>query len=189
MKEFSEDCKFDWPLTPDSIVLDCGGYEGNWGRLMMEKHNCRVYILEPVFKYFYRIARDCDARLNVLPFGIGAKTRFELFGVNNDSSGIYALRDKSDEALILSVSDLLKKFTQGQRFSCIKLNIEGMEYETLEAILNNGLATRFDALLVQFHRIAPNADARREAIISRLSATHELIFDEPWVWTGWRLKQ
>ena len=41
----------------------------------------------------------------------------------------------------------------GDHVDLIKINIEGGEYELLEAILDNNLAKAFDNLQIQFHGI------------------------------------
>jgi hypothetical protein len=43
-------------------------------------------------------------------------------------------------------------------------------------------------LQIQFHTVAPDYEERREAIRSRLSKTHVLTYDAPFIWENWSLK-
>jgi len=71
----------------------------------------------------------------------------------------------------------------------MKINIEGGEYELLLALLDSpALIQGIRYFQVQFHDFVPDAQAQREHIRQRLSATHELMWDYPFIWESWRLK-
>lgn len=40
--------RLDYPLDAESIVLDVGGYKGDFTALIHEKFNCRVFVFEPL---------------------------------------------------------------------------------------------------------------------------------------------
>jgi hypothetical protein len=70
----------------------------------------------------------------------------------------------------------------------IKLNIEGMEFEVLEAIIANDLLRMFKHIQVQFHGILKDGKPRRDAILAALSQTHDSTFCTPWRWEGFTRK-
>ena len=72
--------------------------------------------------------------------------------------------------------------------ACLKLNIEGGEYDVLEGLLDAGLADRFASFLVQFHRQPEGWEARYAEIESRLAATHERAWCYPMLWEKWVAK-
>jgi hypothetical protein len=60
---------------------------------------------------------------------------------------------------MVDVSEVLRELRQhyklpdeGGAIGCLKLNIEGGEYEVLEALINRGEIGSFRCLLIQFHR-------------------------------------
>jgi hypothetical protein len=68
----------------------------------------------------------------------------------------------------------------------MKLNIEGLEFELLDALLGGGGIANVDNLLIQFHDFVPDAAARRTSIQQQLMRTHEQLWDFPFVWEAWQ---
>ena len=42
---------YDVPVTTDSLVIDAGGYEGEWTATMIARYGCRSEVFEPVPSY------------------------------------------------------------------------------------------------------------------------------------------
>jgi hypothetical protein len=98
-------------------------------------------------------------------------------------------RDGREAAIrLVSAADFLREHGI-EEVALAKINIEGGEYELLEHVLDAGLAPRFRDLQVQFHDFVPQADERMRAIQARLAATHELTWQERFVWENWRLRE
>ena len=74
-----------------------------------------------------------------------------------------------------------------QQIDLMKINIEGGEYELLEEILSSGWVHNIKNLQIQFHDFFPEAKGRMEAIQEKLSFTHELTYQYPFVWENWQL--
>ena len=43
--------RFDYELAPDSLVLDLGGYEGQWASDLYARQRCRIDVFEPVARF------------------------------------------------------------------------------------------------------------------------------------------
>jgi hypothetical protein len=71
---------------------------------------------------------------------------------------------------------------------CLKLNIEGAEYDVLDRLCDAGMLPGIRSLLLQFHRFTPDDERRRASIQARLAEAHRLIFDYPFVWERWELR-
>lgn len=184
MKPYSIDCLYDYLLTPESVVLDCGGYEGNFSKQIYEKFKCKVIVFEPVSEFFGKIASPNPDKVFVHNVGIGDSTRIENFLINGDMSGLYSHKGNPTTVKIMSirlVSDMVGTV------DLLKLNIEGMEYEVLNEIIGGGIAKRFKNIQIQFHHL-PYSEARIETIRKGLSWTHRQTFCEDYVWEGWTLK-
>jgi hypothetical protein len=69
----------------------------------------------------------------------------------------------------------------------LKLNIEGAEYDVLDRLATAGVLPRIRSLVIQFHRVVPESDRRRDMIQAKLAQTHHLVFDYPFVWERWEL--
>jgi FkbM family methyltransferase len=192
MKPFTESLRYDYPLTPDSVVIDAGAYHGNWSAEIARKYGCWIFAFEPVAR-FHAIAKETlkpFSKIVLLNAGIGGSTRKEIFGVQNDSTGAFATSPEREEVHILGIGEMFDEMgaIPGQ-ISLAKLNIEGGEFETLETLIEQGLIQRFDALQVQFHAIDKHSPERREKIRMELRKTHHLEWDEPFVWESWAINK
>lgn len=186
---FSEDLRYLYNLTPDSIVLDCGGYEGNWAKHIAARYGCRVHVFEPIPTFF----RQCLAALRDSPtvtvhnMGVGNRTAIIPMHVNGDSSGAYAYQGELVDVSIQPLHIIFNNYGIGAA-DLVKLNIEGGEFDVLEDIIANGLIKRIRDIQVQWHAVVPDAEKRFAKLQQALAKTHELNRDSGWVWQNWSLK-
>lgn len=193
MKPFSDNCRYDYPdLSPESIVIDAGGFEGNFANLLTLQHPCRVIILEPTKDFYNNIVKRFgnDGRFRILNVGLGGTSRKETFGVKGDQTGLHCGGNSYEHVEIIGIADLLNdpELSDRDSIDLLKLNIEGMEFEVLETILAKNLATRFKNIQVQFHPIVPRFQERYDTIADGLGKTHALTYCTPWCWENWRIK-
>ena len=184
---YSEELRLTYGLTPDSVVLDAGGYRGDWASEINRRYGCAVRVLEPI-KSFYRQIVDRFAgnhRVQVYNFGLGAVPGTADFGIQNDSTGKFAGATERELVRIEGVEDVLREI--GSDIDLVKMNIEGSEFDVVEKLLDTGLISRVKNLQVQWHPVVPNAEARWAVIQGRLPQTHHLTFDSGWVWQNWSL--
>lgn len=194
MIPFTESLRHEYPLTPDSIVIDAGGYEGSFAKTIAEKYGCRVYVYEPVLEHAAGILRRIEhtplaALIKVLNAGLGANDRREKFGVKGDQTGIACDGNREEEVQIVAIDQALVVLAGTDRqVDLLKLNIEGMEFEVLEALLDRGLTHRFNNIQVQFHNNLPRAEQRRDYIKNLMLLNHRITWDADWVWTNFELR-
>ncbi len=181
--------RLDYPLTPDSIVLDIGGYEGNWAASIDEKYGCEIHIFEPVPDFAEKIRSRFVYRDNIRVhrFGISNKTETSHISLENDGTSIY--RTKGNKVAI-QLKSARRMFEELRLANCgidlMKINIEGSEFDLLPHLVSTGLITHIKDIQVQFHDFVPDASARMEAIQKELSRTHELTWQYRFVWENWR---
>ena len=68
------------------------------------------------------------------------------------------------------------------------MNIEGSEYELLEEIIESGNILKITHLQIQFHNFVENATEQRKNIRNKLKKTHTNIFNFPFIWERWDIK-
>lgn len=187
MKPFSESLRYSYNLTPHSVVIDVGAHEANWSLGMWRRYGCRVIALEPVREFYWGcVQRTVNTPIQVLPFALGRMSGETNFGVHGSMSGI--LCDGPQQSVrVITFSSLLVGLNI-QKVDVLKINAESSEFDILENIISGGFQSCIVNLAVQFHNQLPDAEERRRKIFEELSKTHELEWDEPWVWTGWKLK-
>jgi FkbM family methyltransferase len=181
--------RLDFPLDRESVVVDGGGYQGQYASDIYATFRCRVHVYEPVraFADFTRRRFASNPDIVVHDVGLAANTRTERIALEDDASSVLAgAAARTEEIRLAAVTDELSRIGH---VTLLKLNIEGLEYEVLESLLDAGRLTHIEHLLVQFHDFVPDAADRRERIRTGLSATHELRWDFPFVWEAWQRRQ
>ncbi len=184
----SEAQKFDYPLTRNSVVIDCGAYEGNWSREIARRYGCRIVAFEPC-KRFYRVAALALAAfpsVTIFNFGVAAISGKQEIGVSNDSTGLFSLAQEREIAEFIRID----RFMPEGEISLLKLNVEGAEFEVLEMITADPyLAKRFKNILVQFHTCVPDLEPRLAKIQAALALTHDLAWgSNPFLWQSFKLR-
>ncbi len=184
--------RFNYSLSRKSIVLDVGGFAGQWASDLYSRTPCCIHVFEPVKEYANRIARrfTLNTDIHVYPFGLGARTRTEEFIVAGDAtSSIRQQHGAAVSAEIVSAVDwFVHNVSDESTISLIKINIEGGEYELLPALIESGLISRIECLQIQFHDISPGAASEMIKIRSMLAKTHSPIYQYDFVWDDWRIR-
>ena len=99
--------RFDYDLDERSLVLDLGGYEGQWASDLYARQRCRIAIFEPVARF----ARNIEARfrknndITVFACGLGAATRTETIYVHGASSSTHKKQAQSEQIEIVDVKE------------------------------------------------------------------------------------
>lgn len=180
--------RLDYPLGPTALVVDAGGYEGQWASDIFGRFACRVHVFEPVASFADRIgARFAhNPAIVVHREGLAGRTRTETIHLRANGSSIFGRAEGPGETIALR--DVAEWWSAHhiEQIDLLKLNIEGGEYEVLERLLETGLVARVVAVQVQFHQTVPDAAARYEKIAAALAATHRLTWRYPWVWENWQ---
>lgn len=188
----SEDFKYKWPnLNSDSCCVDIGGFEGGWSAEIAKRYGCRVLCFEPILSFYDQCHNRLEkfSKVDVYHNGIGGTSGEATFMVSGDSTGQFNANPAAtpEKVSIIGIVEMLEIFKLG-KIQCAKLNCEGGEFSILETILKEGLAPRFEAILVQPHTVVNDAQIRWKAIEDKLMKTHKLTFNERWVWQRWELK-
>jgi FkbM family methyltransferase len=181
--------RFDYDLNESSLVLDLGGYEGQGAGDIFSMYCCRVVIFEPVKEFAQAIQKrfERNPRIEVLPVGLGARTRKERIGLCQDGSSIFKTSDTTQEIQLLDIAEWLHD--QGITVvDLMKVNIEGGEYELLDRLVETGRIRTVRNLQVQFHDVAADSATRMEQLQEQLSRTHRPTYQYRFVWENWMLK-
>lgn len=182
--------RLEYDLSPKSVVLDVGGFEGQWASDIFGMYLCDVHVFEPVREHFESISRrfQLNKSIHVYPFGLGASARRESIAVAGDASSIVRAPSNENESIdIVEAGDFLNEHFPAT-LDLVKINIEGAEYELLEHLISQGVTKRVRNIQVQFHNFIPHAFERMRAIQQDLAVTHKLTYQYPFVWENWRRK-
>lgn len=186
-----ETLRLDYPLDPTSIVLDVGGFEGNFAAALYARYGCMIHVFEPVPAFFCGLQERFAGNTNIIlhPFGLGGRTETVTMSLAaNGSSHVKAGGcNQPISAQIRSFEEFMAT-SNIERIDLMKINIEGAEFDLLDHMLDAGRVKIIQDLQVQFHRFVPDACRRRRAIRRRVAVTHRLSYDYYFVWENWHRK-
>ncbi len=186
--------RVQYDLTPDSIVLDLGGYRGDWAAEITARYGCRVIVFEPVPTFAENIRRRFAANnlIEVHPFGLGAEAAIHDIRLAEEGSSLFESPNVPHESTDLRIRiERADQFFSARRLRDIdlmKINIEGGEYDLLDHLLETNIIRQIKNIQVQFHDFVPRAPERMCAIQKGLAATHSLTYQYPFVWENWTKK-
>jgi len=171
-------------LTPDSLVLDIGGYLGDYTAEIRGLYGCRVRVLEPVpaFAQALRARFSGDSAVTVHEFGLADEDGTMVLGLSDDGTGVssegerISVRLRSAAAFAATLPD---------RIDVVAINIEGAEYRLIPTLADAGVLERIDTVIVQFHDIGLTSTADRERCREVLGRTHRCAWDYDFVWESW----
>ena len=182
-------------LEANSIVFDVGGYKGEWAKAIHTKYCPYIHIFEPIpdaCQTLQKTFQNAD-KVFIHPYGLADKNMRTVFSASGMGSSIYSsvfgvFRKTKKISVELRDFEEVFRALEVNQVDLIKINIEGGEYSLLPRMLETGIIDKFKIIRVQFHEWIPGAPKMRRWITNKLSETHELEWDYPFVWESWRHK-
>ena len=186
-----ETLRMSYPLTPNSTVIDAGGFEGEWSYNIYSRFQPTIYFIEPV-KDFYEKAKKRLVnvpKITTLNYAVSNKTCNAIMAVDGYGSNLFDLEPKKvEEVKCLDIKEMLDTYSITS-IDLLKLNIEGSEYDVLERLIELNFLPNIKNIEIQFHSYFPDSKARRNAILERLALTHQQSWNYEWIMESWKLKE
>lgn len=185
----------DHSLKQADVVLEIGGYLGNWSSALTKQNKCKLIIFEPVkaFCQVLEVRFKDHNNVEICSYGLSDSDGTVIVRVAGDASTAIADRriPRTSITETIVVRDIATVFREKSLndVALVQMNIEGAEYDLLIHMLKHDLIRKCAFLQIQFHLIGPESLSKRESIRSSLSETHTLEYDYPFVWEAWRRKQ
>ena len=181
--------RYEFDLTRDSVVLDLGGYQGQWASDVFGRYVCNIHVFEPVKSFAEQLGERFhqNPQIVVHPFGLGGSTRQETIHIGKDGSSVFRSFSRRETIDIVDVVEWFKR-ERIASVDLLKVNIEGGEYELFDRLFDGGLIDKIGRILVQFHDLDSTSTAKMMAIQQRLRETHVPEFQYEFVWEKWRRK-
>jgi len=180
-------------LTEESIVLDVGGYVGDFAARIYDTHGCYVYVYEPSQRYYDELLRrfNGNSKIAVFHYGLGYRDGHTFIRGSGDALSIHNGNATQETVLIkdaAEVLDHLKKHHGVHSIDLMKLNAEGSEFEILPRLVETSYITRIGFLQIQYHDFYPNSRELAAQITLELEKTHNIMWNYPFTWESWSKK-
>lgn len=184
--------RLNYPLNENSIVWDVGGYQGDFAAQIYQRYSCQVYVFEPMPCFYKKCLDRFEGNNNICCLGFGLSDKLGWFNISNSNDASSFVRGNlsrgGQQAELRPVTEMFN-FLNLSHVDLLKINIEGGEYDVLPALIESQLVKKVNFIQVQFHDFIPGAEEMRNAIRALLSETHVEMWNYPFVWESWALKQ
>jgi len=176
-------------LNDKSVVIDLGAYTGVWGKIIIDKFNCNLYLLEPIDEFVQVLKnkfKNYGDKVNIFNGAISNNNEDKEFFINGDAT---SSNIKVGEKIVhqgRTFNDILNTFNIVSKVDLLQMNIEGDEYSILEEMIESGSINKVKILQVQFHNGIENDIERRNNIQNKLIEIGYIKkYDYPFVWEAW----
>jgi FkbM family methyltransferase len=180
-------------MDSNSLVMDLGGYIGNFTESIYSRYNCKVMVFEPVNRY-YNICNykfENNDKIEVYKYGLSGVDQKCTISVTGDISSTFVNIESDCEKEIITIKSIGDFFKENsiEKVDLIKINIEGGEYDLLDYLISNPeILKKIKNIQVQYHIFIDDHEKRRSLINSELEKTHERTWNYEWVWENWKIK-
>ncbi len=173
-------------LDADSVVLDLGGYHGNWASTMRDSYGCLVHVFEPhpAFASLIVDRFSDDSAVTVHDCAIGPYNGDIILSDEMDGSSACTTTDRTIRGRMVNATEMLEQIG-AKDIAVAKINIEGGEYDLLQHLIATGAVQKIQTITVQFHYFVPKARAMRDQIRNDLAKTHRCAWSYDFVWEEW----
>jgi FkbM family methyltransferase len=177
----------EYEIAQGEVVVDLGGYQGQWASDIYARYRPRIFVFEPVPQFAENIRRRfrSNADIEVVEAAVAAADGRMQIGVLGDASSSFAEREHMVDVAVLDFVSWWRA-AGFDEIALLKINIEGGEYELLEHLVATGAVRKVRNVQVQFHHFVDDAEQRMLAIQEKLAATHERTYGFKWIWENWR---
>lgn len=180
----------NYVLNDHSIVIDAGGYKGDWASDIFSRYRSTLYVFEPVSEFYNEIKDRFihNTQIKVIEAGLSNGEKEILINVDLNNSSLFKADGVKQRVKLIRAVDYFITH-KIEHIDLLKINIEGGEYDLLEDIIQSGFIKNVQNIQVQFHDFVPHADERMEKIKRSLKTTHRATYEHEYVWENWTLKE
>jgi FkbM family methyltransferase len=175
----------DFDLTPESVVVELGGYQGRWGKLIADKYHPRLFAFEPqawaAEKYRKRLGKAAQC----FTYGLGTQNavlpmgEFETDGCSftrtTRTQGMGELREYHSALAALDIGAI----------DLMLMNIEGYEFTLLPHIMP---LLNVKWFMIQFHCDTVQKFSEFYQWRADMTQTHNLRWDYGTTLSAWERK-
>ena len=117
--------RLHYDLSKQSVVMDLGGYEGQWSSDIFSMYCCQIHIFEPVPDFSENIKRRFarNPNIRVHQFGLACNDVTTSISLTGDSSSRYKNSEKMVNIQLITASKFFEEFNISS-VSLMKLYLE-----------------------------------------------------------------
>ncbi|EMI28135.1 FkbM family methyltransferase [Rhodopirellula europaea] len=173
-------------LDSDSIVLDLGGFRGEWADDIHARYGSTIHVFEPhpEFASTLQTKYTDHPHIHVHAVALSSSDGDLILSDTGDASSAIRAGEKSITGRRVEAGAYLQSISVDHA-NLMKVNIEGGEYDILPHLAKLGWLNRIETIQVQFHDLCVTSDEERESIRRELAQSHGEDWCYPFVWEQW----
>jgi FkbM family methyltransferase len=178
-----------YPLTSDSLIVDVGGWTGEWAKRMYCLYSCNIDIYEPEphNAELANLKFRGNPKVSIYQVAMSnQKGKMLLNGVGQGASLCENKLGDSIEVDVVKASDVFNE-RYPDKIDLLKINVEGAEYDIIPDLIENWGIEKATHIQIQFHKTAPNYESRRKDIEKKLLKTHRKIWGYDWIFDSYEV--
>ena len=129
-----DNLRHNYNLNEKSIILDIGGYLGDFSDKISKKYDSKIYLFEPNLDFYAKCLNRFKNNKKIVCFDFGLGNidgEFSLSDNNEASSTVRILEKvKTKKIKIKKITDIIEKLDL-DKIDLMKINIVGGEYDLL----------------------------------------------------------
>ena len=182
-----ETLRLDYPLTPDSIVFDLGGYKGDFAFEIHRRYGSFVYIFEPAKAFYDECVQRFKGNEKIKIFNFGLSCETTTAYISDEDNGSSVIKNNNENCEEITLKQFREEFDRLgiNTIDLLKINVEGSEFLILPHLIESGVISKVNHLQVQFHTFYPDAESLRNKIRKDLALTHVEKWNYSFVWESW----
>ncbi len=173
-------------LGSNSIVLDLGGFRGEWADDIYARYGSTVHVFEPhpEFASALQVKYADHTHIHVHAVALSSSDGDLILSDTGDASSAVREGEKSITGRRVEAGAYLQSI-RVEHADLMKVNIEGGEYDILPHLAKLDWLKRIKTIQVQFHDLSLTSDKDRENIRGDLAQSHGEDWCYPFVWEQW----
>ncbi|MEI2716279.1 MAG: FkbM family methyltransferase [Candidatus Nanopelagicales bacterium] len=174
-------------LDTSSVVVEVGGYLGDYADEIVTRYGCTVHVFEPVpqFAHALRSRFRESSSVRVHECGIGLSESTTELRLSADATGAWTTGDEITVRL-RAWADLRQEI--GPTIDLMAVNIEGGEYQLIEDLHRAHALPQIARLYIQFHRLHEASEQQMQRRRRLISESHDLTWSYDFVWERWDVR-
>jgi FkbM family methyltransferase len=178
-----------YDLTPDSFVVEVGGFIGEWAARIYCLHSCNIDIYEPHPVLMEQIVHTFLFNNKVTTFNIAlgnSNGTMKLYGDDMSASLLKNRIGNAHEVTVRKASEVFTERYSGMDIDLLSVNIEGAEYDVMPDIIENFGLESVKNIKICFHNNVKDYRKKTKEVQEAMSVTHHKVWGyehwgESWV--------
>ena len=169
-------------LNKDSVIIDGGGFNGEFTDEILKKNFSKIHIYEPDPNFYNDLLKKYkfETKVEILNLELFNEEQIITLSENSNASSIM---ENSENGTKVKAVDISKEFKKYKNIDLLKLNIEGAEYKVISRLIETQEINKVRYLLVQFHKEHDLDGSKFHKINLEILKKYKIVFNYKYVWS------